>query len=46
MLLYIIQILVNAGVIIVLAKFLPTIEIKNYGTAIIAAILIGFLGIG
>lgn len=42
---FIIQILINTAVIIGLAKFLPKIQVKNNGTALIAALVIGILNV-
>jgi putative membrane protein len=40
---FIIELLVNAGIILLLAYIMPTIIIKNYGTAIAVALVIGIL---
>lgn len=40
---FIIELLVNAAIIMLLAHFLPTIIIKNYGTAILVALIVGLL---
>jgi putative membrane protein len=40
---FIIELLVNAGIILLLAYMMPTIIIKNYGTAIAVALVIGIL---
>jgi putative membrane protein len=40
---FILNLLISAGVLVVLAYLMPQVEIKNYGTAIIVAILIGLL---
>lgn len=40
---FIIELLVNAGMIILLSHFLPTIIIRNFGTAILVALVIGLL---
>ncbi len=40
---FIIELLVNAGVILLLSHFLPTIIIRNFGTAILVALVIGLL---
>jgi putative membrane protein len=42
---FIIQILIDAAVIVGLAKFLPKIEIKNFGTALVAALVIAILNV-
>lgn len=42
---FIIQILINAAVIIGLAKFLPKIQVKNNGSALVAALVIGVLNV-
>jgi putative membrane protein len=39
----IVQILANAAIILGLSYLMPKIEIKSYGTAIVAALLIGVL---
>ncbi len=40
---FILNLLISAGVLVVLAYLMPQVEIKNYGTAIMVAILIGLL---
>ena len=40
---FIIELLVNAGIILLLSHFLPTIIIRNFGTAILVALVIGLL---
>lgn len=40
---FIIQILINAAVIVGLAKLLPKIQVKNFGTALVAALAIAIL---
>lgn len=40
---FIIELLVNAGMILLLSHFLPTIIIRNFGTAILVALVIGLL---
>ena len=40
---FIIELLVNAGVLFLLAAILPSVNIKNYGTAIGVALVIGIL---
>lgn len=40
---FIIELLVNAGILFLLAYILPTVTIKNYGTAILVALVIGIL---
>jgi len=40
---FVIELLVNAGVIFLLSHFLPTIIIRNYGTAILVALVVGLL---
>jgi len=40
---WIIQLLVNAGVLFLLAGVLTDVKVKSYGTAIIVALVIGFL---
>lgn len=42
---FIIQILIDAAVIVGLAKFLPKIQIKNFGTALVAALVIAVLNV-
>ncbi|MGI4750394.1 MAG: phage holin family protein [Janthinobacterium lividum] len=40
---FIIELLVNAGMILLLSHFLPTIIIRNFGTAVLVALVIGLL---
>lgn len=40
---FFIQLLVNAAVILGMTYILPTVTIKNYGTAIVVALVIGIL---
>jgi putative membrane protein len=40
---FIINLLISAGVLMLLAYLMPQVEIKSFGTAIIVAILIGLL---
>ena len=40
---FILNLLISAGVLVVLAYLMPQVDIKNYGTAIMVAILIGLL---
>lgn len=40
---FIIHLLVNAGIILGMTYVLPTVTIKNYGTAILVALVIGIL---
>ena len=40
---FILELLINAGVLFLLAALLPSIHIKNYGTAIGVALVIGIL---
>jgi putative membrane protein len=40
---FILDLLINAGVLFLLAALLPSINIKNYGTAIAVAFVIGLL---
>lgn len=40
---FIIEILVNAGILVLMANLLPSVIIKNYKTAILVALVIGFL---
>ncbi len=40
---FILELLVNAGVLFLLAYLLPSVTIKNYGTAILVALVIGIL---
>jgi putative membrane protein len=40
---FILELLVNAGVLFLLAYLLPSVDIKNYGTAILVALVIGIL---
>lgn len=39
----ILELLINAGVLLLIAYLLPTVNIKNYGTAIGVALVIGLL---
>ena len=41
---FIIELLVNAGVLFLLAAALPSVNIKSYGTAIGVALVVGLLG--
>jgi putative membrane protein len=40
---FILQLLVNAGVLLLLAKIMPSVTIRSYGTAIAVALVIGLL---
>ncbi len=40
---FIIELLVNAGILFLLAYIMPSVTIKNYGTAIIVALVVGIL---
>lgn len=40
---FIIELLVNAGILFLLAYIMPSVTIKNYGTAILVALVIGIL---
>jgi putative membrane protein len=40
---WIIQLLVNAGVLFILAGVIKDVKVKSYGTAILVALAIGFL---
>jgi putative membrane protein len=40
---FIVELLINAGVLFLLAYLMPSVTIKNYGTAIIVALVIGLL---
>lgn len=40
---FILELLVNAGVLFLLAALLPSVNIKSYGTAIAVALVIGIL---
>lgn len=40
---FIIELLVNAGVLFLVAALLPSVNIKSYGTAILVALVIGLL---
>ncbi len=40
---FVLELLVNAGVLFLLAYLLPSVNIKNYGTAILVALIIGIL---
>lgn len=40
---YIIELLVNAGILLLLAYLMPSVAIKSFGTAILVALVIGIL---
>ncbi len=40
---FIIHLLINAGVLLVLASIIPGVTVKNYGTAILVCLVIGLL---
>jgi len=40
---WILQLLVNAGVLLLMASLIPEIKVKSYGTAIVVALVIGLL---
>ena len=40
---FILQILVNAAILVLLARIMPTVKIRSYGTAIGVALVIGLL---
>ena len=40
---FILELLINAGVLFLLAALLPSVDIKSYGTAIAVALVIGIL---
>ena len=40
---FIIQILINAVVLLLAAKFMPKVEVRNFGAALLVAFLIGIL---
>ncbi len=40
---FILQLLIDAAIILGMAYILPTVTIKNYGTAVIVALVIGIL---
>lgn len=40
---WVLQLLVNAGVLLLLANIMPSVKVKSYGTAILVALVIGFL---
>ncbi len=40
---WILQLLVNAGVLLLMASLIPEIKVRSYGTAIIVALVIGLL---
>ena len=42
---WIFELLINAGVILGLTRFLPTIKVKDYGTAIVVALAISILNL-
>lgn len=41
----ILQLLINAAVLLLLARVMPTVKIRNYGTAIAVALVIGLLNV-
>ena len=40
---WLIQLLVNAGILLLMAQVMPSVKVKNYGTAIGVALLVGLL---
>jgi putative membrane protein len=40
---WILQLLINAGVLLLLANIMPSVKVKSYGTAICVALVIGLL---
>jgi putative membrane protein len=40
---FIIELLVNAGILLLLAYLMPTVAIRNFGTAILVALVVGIL---
>ncbi len=40
---WILQLLINAGVLLLLANIMPSVKVKSYGTAILVALVIGLL---
>src|SRR5215203_3685109 len=40
---WIIQLLVNAGVLFLLAGLIPEVKVRSYGTAVVVALVIGLL---
>jgi putative membrane protein len=40
---FIIQLLVNAGILLILAYMMPSVAIKNFTTAILVALVVGIL---
>jgi len=40
---WILQLLLNAAVLLLAAKIMPTVKIKSYGTAVLVALVIGIL---
>lgn len=40
---WIVQLLINAGVLLLASKLMPTVKIRSFGTAILVALVIGFL---
>jgi putative membrane protein len=40
---FIIELLVNAAILLVLAYLMPSVAIKNFGTAILVALVVGIL---
>lgn len=40
---WILQLLINAAVLLLASKIMPTVKIKNFGTAVLVALVIGIL---
>jgi putative membrane protein len=40
---FVLQILINAAILVLLARIMPTVKIRSYGTAIGVALIIGLL---
>jgi putative membrane protein len=40
---WIVQLLINAGVLLLASKIMPSVKIRSFGTAVLVALVIGFL---
>jgi putative membrane protein len=40
---WILQLLINAGILVLAAKLMPSVKIKSFGTAVLVALVIGIL---
>ncbi|HYD20165.1 MAG TPA: phage holin family protein, partial [Flavipsychrobacter sp.] len=40
---WLIQLLVNAAILLLMAKIMPSVKVRNYGTAIGVALVVGLL---